>query len=327
MTNEEQFRAYMKAVSGAMIEDEQHLSEARMMAYCRRELPAAEREAAQSHLVNCEECVALFRSVRDFVEPAGPDDEEIDAAQTETAWQSLLQCVQETKPVDLAETNVLHPNFSRRRANMSSKGSGVTLALAAALLISFGVLGLLGWRLWQEQESRRESQQAALELANKQRELEQRLSQVEQSGADQLKREHDQRLAAEAERDQLQSLLASLQPERAIIPVYPFTLSSERGAAEDLSLSFKKGISAVKLRLFRSKPYEFPEYALELIDQRDQVVRQISGLRPGRTDGALSLQLNRATFATGKYKLKLFGKQGTTRQPLGEYGMNISLEK
>lgn len=326
MTHEEEFRAYMKAASEAMVENEQHLSEARMMAYCRRELPDAEREAAQSHLVNCEECVALFRSVRDFVEPASPDDEEIDAAQTETAWQSLLQRLPETKPVDRADTNVVHPDFARSRGHGLAKSSRLTLALAAALLVSFGVLGLLGWQLWQEQKSRRQSQQATLDLESRQRELEQRLSQVEQSGADQLNREREQRVAAEAERDQLQALLASVQPERAIVPVYPFTLSSERGSAEDLSLSFKKGVTAVKMRLFRSKPYEFPEYGLELVDQRGQVVRQISGLRPAPADGALSLQLNRAKLETGKYKLKLIGVRGKAKEPLGEYGLSVTVQ-
>jgi hypothetical protein len=189
------------------------------------------------------------------------------------------------------------------------------------------VLGLLGWRLWQEQNSRRQSQQAALELENRQRELEQRLSQLEQTGADELKREREQRLAAEAERDQLQSLLATAHPEQPNIPVYPFRLSFERGSEEDLSLSFKKGVPAVRLRLFQSKPYEFPEYAIELVNQRGQVVYELSRLRPARADGALNVLLNRAGFATGKYKLRLLGRQGVTKKQLGEFGLSITVER
>jgi hypothetical protein len=326
----EEFRNYMKAVNRtADTPDDRHLSEARMLAYYRGDMSEAERELAQDHLVGCEQCIALFRSAADFLEPAGANDESVNVAETNEAWLSLLQRVEIAPPkkVGDAGTTVVRAEFQRPRDRKFLLDSRITLAMAACLLISFGTLGLLGWRLRQERESRRQSQEAALQLERKQRELEQRLSQVEQSGADQVKRERDQRLAAEAERDQLQSLLASVQPERAVIPVYPFTLSSERGSAEDLSLSFKKGVSAVKVRLFRSKPYEFPEYAIELVDQRGQVVRQISGLRPARADGALSLQFNRATFEAGKYNLRLFGKQGTTRQPLGEYGVNITLEK
>jgi multidrug efflux pump subunit AcrA (membrane-fusion protein) len=326
MIDEEEFRAYMKAAHTSMSNDGQHLSEAEMIAYCRRAMSDADRDAVQAHLVNCDQCIALFRSARDFVEAPGPDDEEVNAAETDEAWRSLLPHLQRTTPVDDAETNVVLTDFSRSRAK-KFPGNSLTLALAASLLISFGVLGLLGWRLWQEQQSRRQSQQAALELENKQRELEQRLSQLEHSGADQVRREREQRLAAEAERDQLQSLLAQVQPEQRNVPVYPFRLSFDRGSEEDLSLSFKKGVEAVRLRLFQSKPYEFPEYAIELVDQRGQVVREISRLRPARADGALSVLLRRATLGTGKHKLRLFGRQGMTKKQLGEIGLSITVEQ
>jgi hypothetical protein len=326
MTNEEEFRAYMTAAQSTMSDDGQHLSEAEMIAFCRHAMSDAERAAAQAHLVNCEPCIALFRSARDFVEAPGPGDEEAGPAETDDAWRSFLQHLPKTAAVDDPETNVLRTDFSRSR-DKQFPGSRFTLALAASLLISFGVLGLLGWRLWQEQNSRRQSQQAALELENRQRELERQLSQLEQSGAEQLKREREQRLAAEAERDRLQSLVAIAQPEQRNIPVYPFRLSFERGSEEDLSLSFKKGVQAVKLRLFQSKPYEFTEYAIQLVDRRGQVVSEISRLRPARADGGLSVPLKRATFATGKYKLRLFGQQGMTKKQLGEFGLSITLER
>jgi hypothetical protein len=326
MTDEEEFRVYMKAAQTSMSDDGQHLSEAGMIAYHRRAMSDAEREAAQAHLVSCEQCVELFRSARDFVEAPGPDDKEVSAAETADAWRSLLQRLPNTAAVEAAETNVLRSDFSRSR-DRKFPGSRLTLALAASLLISFGVLGLLGWRLWQEQKQRQQSQQAALELENKQRELEQRLAQLEQSGAEQLNREREQRLAAEAERDRLQSLVAIAQPEQPIVPVYPFRLSFERGSEEVLSLSFKKDVQAVRLRLFQSKPYEFPEYAIELADQRGKVVRELSGLSPARTDGALIVLLKRATFDTGKYKLRLFGRQGMAKKQLGEFGLSITQER
>ena len=326
MTDEEEFRAYMKAAHTPMSNDGQHLSEAEMIAYCRRTMSDTDRDAAQAHLVDCDQCIVLFRSTRDFVEAPGPGDEEIDAAETDEAWRSLLPRLQSTIAVDGADTNVVRTDFSRSREK-KYYGNSLTLALAASLLISFGVLGLLGWRLWQERQSRRQSQQAALELGNKQRELEQRLSQLEQSGADEVRREREQRLAAQAERDELQSLLAKVQPEQRNVPVYPFRLSFERGSEEDLNLSFRKGVQAVRLKLFQSKPYEFPEYAIALVDQGGQVVREISSLRPARTDGALSVLLSRGTLGTGKYKLRLFGRQGTTKKQLGETGLSITLEQ
>jgi hypothetical protein len=326
MTHEEEFRAYMKAASNSTGTDESHLGEAFLIAYCRGEMPGAERESAEAHLVVCEQCIALFRSVRDFLEPAGSDEEEITAAETNDAWQALAQRVQTTAAPEPA-TNVRQGEFRRPRNGNFFTNSRVTLAMAASLLISFGALGLLGWRLWQERESRQQSEQAATELENKQRELEQRLSQFQKNGADELKREREQRLAAEAERDRLQTLLASAQPGQQNIPVYPFRLSSERGAEEDLRLNVSGGVKAVRLRLLRSKPYEFSSYAIELTDERGKVVREISQMRPAASDGTLNMLLSRASLSTGKYKLRLFGLEGKTKKLLGEYGLSVTITR
>jgi len=230
------------------------------------------------------------------------------------------------KNVSSPGTTVVKTEFQSSHDRKFFLDSRLTLAMAVSLLISFGAFGLLGWRFWQERQSRRQSQDVVTQLENKQRELEQRLSQLEQS-ADQLKREREQRLAAEAERDQLQALLAAAQSSRPNILVYPFRLSSERGTEEGLRLNIPRGAKLVRLRLFRNKPYEFPQYTIELIDERGRVVREISRLRPADADGALSVLLNRAMLSAGKYKLRLFGQQGTTKKQLGEYGLSVTMER
>lgn len=325
MTHREEFRAYMKAANRTSGNDsDSHLSAAQMLALCRGEISAPEREAAEAHLVGCEQCIVLFRSARDFLEPARADEKEITAAQTNQEWQSLLQRMQPaaSEEAERVGANIAQGDFHRPREKKLFLASWVPLALAASLFICFGAIGWLTWRLSEEQQSRRQSQEAAVQLENKQRELEERLSQLEQSGGDQLKRERDQRLAAEAERDQLETQLAAAERSWQSIPVYPLTLSSDRGAEEDLQLHFTAA-PAARLRLSISKPYEFPEYTVELIDQRGKIVRERSGLRPSGDDGALNLLLNRAAFSTGKYKLRLFGQQGKTRKQLGEYELSV----
>jgi hypothetical protein len=328
MTHGDEFRAYMKAANPTSgNQDDRHLSEAFMIAYYRGEVSDAERESAQAHLVGCEQCIALARSARDFLEPAGAEDENVTAAETNDAWQSLLQRVQTTSPKNIggAGTTVVHADFQDPRDKKFFLDSRITLAMAASLLISIGALGLLGWRFWQERQSRRQSQEVAMQLQNKQRELEQRLSQLEQSGSEELKHERDQRHAAEAERDQLQALLATVQPSRHETPIYTFRLSSERGSGEELQLKLTTAARAARLRLLISKPYEFPKYTIELFDPSGKMVREISGLRPTRDDGALSFLLNRTTLSTGKYKLRLFGQRAKTKQQLGEYELSITV--
>ncbi|MGH9971704.1 MAG: hypothetical protein ACREBG_28455 [Pyrinomonadaceae bacterium] len=332
MTHGEEFRTYMKAANRKSANhegnhDDSHLSEARMLAYYRGEMSEAEHETAQAHLVGCEQCIALFRSAGDFLEPAGANEAEVTAAETQEAWQSLGQRVQTASPRDTrnAATTVMPIDFQRRQDKKSSYDSRITLALAASLLISFGAFGWMAWSFRQERQARRQSQAVALQLENKQRELEQRLSQVEQSGVAELKREREQRIAAEAERDQLDALLAAVHSGRDDVQVFSFTLSSERGSDQELQLPLTTAAQTVRLRLFRSKPYEFQQYTIELLDQRGEVVWETSGLRPARRDGALSVRVNRAKLSRGKYKLRLSGLDGRTRKPLGEYGLTVTM--
>ena len=324
MTSNEEFRSYMKAANHTTGDADRHLSEAEMLAHCRGEMSEVERESAQAHLVGCEQCIAVFRSARDFLEPAGAD-EEVTATETNDAWHSLLRRVQTASPENVSDagTTVVQAEF-QRLPKKSFSNSRISLALAASLLISFGVLGLLGWRYRQERQSRRQSQEVAVQLESKQRELEQRLLQLEQTGGDQVKQEREQRLAAEAKRDQLQKELDAAQQAGQNIPVYTAMLSSERGSQVDLQLNFATTAPVTLLRLIINKPYEFPEYTVELFDARGELVRGISGLRPTGDDGALSVLVNRATLSAGKYKLRLYGQRGKTKKQLGEYELTVT---
>jgi len=106
MIHREEFRAYMKAANSTSDNyDDSHLSEAQMIAYCRGEVSVVERETAQSHLVECGQCIALFRSARDLIEPARADEDEIGEAETNQAWQSLWGRVQTEAPLP-SESNI-----------------------------------------------------------------------------------------------------------------------------------------------------------------------------------------------------------------------------
>lgn len=322
MTHREEFRAYMKAAnrtSGS--NDDRHLSEAEVIAYCRGEMPAAEHEDAEAHLVSCEQCLALFRNARDFLEPAGHDEEEITSAQTDAAWGSLWTAVQGNASTNVPRdrtATVVAGDFQRSRDKTLL--SRAALPLAACLLLSLGVLGWQTWRLLSERRSRQQSQEIASQLESRQRELEQRLAQLERSGGEQLQQERDQRLALEAERDQLQARLSQLGHED--VPVYTARLSSERGAEDEVRVRFSGATKVARLRLLISKPYEFPEYAIELADESGRVVMRASGVRPSGDDGALGLRINRTVFSSGKYRLRLFG--GKERKPLGDYGVSVT---
>ena len=323
MTRREEFRTYMKAANRTSGSNgDGHLTEAQVIAYCRDQMSEAEHEAAETHLVWCEQCIALFRNARDFLEPARDDEKEISGAETDEAWRSLWQRVEgdASANVRAGETAaVVSGSFTRPRDKRIAPF--VPLALAASLLISLGALGWQTWRLFSERQSRRQSQEIAMQLEVKQRELEQRLAQSERSSDEQLKQERDQRLAAEAERDQLLARLS--QQGHEDLPVFIARLSSERGAEDDVRVRFTGVTKAARLRLLISKPYEFPEYAIELSDESGRTVLRVSGLKPTGNDAALSLQVNRSTLRAGRYRLRLFG--GKEKKQLGEYGLSVTV--
>ena len=323
MEHGEEFRIYMKAANRDQSnQNDPHLSEARMIAYYRGELSEAEREVTQAHLVACAKCIALFRSLGDFLEPASADEEDITAAETNQQWQSFMQRVKMSsqESVDKVGTPVVQGDFKHSR-NKSFPDSRLSLALAASLLISLGAAGWLAWNFWQERQSRRQTQQMAAQLESKQRELEQRLAQLTESGADEIKREREQRLAAEAERDRLQDLIATARPPGDDAQIHRFTLSSDRGATEELQLKLS---SSAEVRLFISKPGAFGQYEVAILDEGGRNVRKFPGLRPRGVDSALSFRLNRGALSPGKYRLRLSGQQGTTSTQLGEYSLVVT---
>jgi hypothetical protein len=136
MTHRQEFRAYMKAANHTSGNcEERHLSETQMIALCRGEISAAERESVESHLVGCEQCIALFRSARDFLEPARADEEDVTASDTSRAWQSLWKRAQTAS--SSAVESVAHPDSERphpRKGDFDWRAAWWRPALAFAVL-------------------------------------------------------------------------------------------------------------------------------------------------------------------------------------------------
>lgn len=327
MANGNEFREYMKIVnrtSGTF--PESHLSEEQMLVYCRGEMSETQRESAQAHILNCEQCIALFRNARDFLEPEREDDEEITAAETSEAWQSLwAKARMEASRVVPGPTRILPRSFERPKEGRSY--SRLTQAMAAVLLISFGGFGWQTWRLSQERQQRRQSEEVAARLESNRRELEQQVSQLQQSESDELRQEQERSRAAETERDQLLARLNTGQQSAPELPEFFARLSSERGAEDDIRLHFTGATKAARLKLIIAKPYEFRRYAIELSDAGGNVVSNASGLRPKGNDGALRFRVNRSAFRPGKYTLRLYGVQGKTRQHLGDHDVLVTVER
>jgi hypothetical protein len=98
-------------------------------------------------------------------------------------------------------------------------------------------------------------------------------------------------------------------------------LLSERGSTEELQLKLN---TAARVRLLISKPDAFGQYEVDLLDESGRSIRKFRSLRPTGIDRGLSFRLNRGALSPGKYRLRLFGRQGSTSTQLGEYTVLVT---
>src|SRR5262245_4794194 len=90
MRQNSELRRYMKAISKKSEERlGRHLSHYDLIAYWQSNRTAPEREAAQTHLLRCDQCLALFRDVNDFFEPRREDETGMDELEEHRAWRDL----------------------------------------------------------------------------------------------------------------------------------------------------------------------------------------------------------------------------------------------
>jgi hypothetical protein len=320
-------------------EGNDHPSAQRVAAWLSGGVAAEERLDLEQHFIRCAECRAQMAMIRQARQPERELQQSPEFANllqlgeqaAQQAWQQrrTFAEVTPTAPSRDSEMRAEWWRFWQRAHAGESPPAGFfgtrgALALAAMLLLSFGLMSLLAWQLWQERREKEQARQLAAQYDDSRKELAQRLSQLEQAGGEQLKQEREKRVEAETRAEQLKVQLNTSQAGQQNIPVYDRHLSAEKGTSDELSLGIPASTQAFTLRLFKRNPYDFPEYVLEILNQRGQKVSELTGLRPVGEDGTLNLALNRTSFEAGKYQLRLFGQRGRVRQRIGQYELSLN---
>lgn len=320
-------------------EGNDHPSAQRVAAWLSGGTVAEERLDLEQHFIHCAECRAQMAMIRQARQPErelqqGPEFAhllQLGEQAAQQAWQRRRTFAAATPTAPsrhLEARNEWWKWWQRAGATEAQRagffGARGAFALATLLLFSFGLLSLFAWQLWQERRAKEQARQLAAQYDDSRKELAQRLSQLEQAGGEQLKQEREKRIAAETLAEQLKAQLDASQTGQQNIPIYDRHLSAEKGTGDELSLSLPASTQAFTLKLFKGKPYAFPEYAIEIVDQRGKKVTEITGLRPVGEDGTLNLTLNRAAFETGKYQLRLFGQRGKAKQNIGQYELSLN---
>jgi hypothetical protein len=141
-----EFKKFMQAlgdVPTAQTALSHHLADDTLVAFYQDRLPAAERESADWHLKQCTICASKFEDARDFFEPRYIGEKDWTEFEQRQAWRELRAKL----PFDTKR--VVNPPL-RRSTFFNSRAM---LALAAGLLLTTSLTGVIAFRLYQEKQA------------------------------------------------------------------------------------------------------------------------------------------------------------------------------
>jgi len=278
--------------------DGRHLSEAEMIAYCQERMAAPEREAASPHILQCDQCLQLFKNVNDFFEPRREDEVEVGELQVHRAWKEFWPQAQDIKKATAVATEPSRGGFSR-----------ATLAMAAGLLLALTLTGI--WAVWLRREAEA---------------LTQRLQSERQEAAANLARYEQERV----EKEKLTARLAEMQQPQLNTPIHdllPQSVFRGQGKKEGVKIIvIPPAARNFTLILNVENPEPCSGCVIEIVDQQGNTVWREKGIKPNET-GSFVISLPRSYLGEGRYRLRLYSERGGGRRLIGEYAVTLGLAR
>ncbi len=310
MDKKEEFRHHLKAVRREFENSlGRHLSKEELIDYQQGRLAETAREEAQSHLVQCDVCLAAFKDVSDFFEPAREGEEPVSKVEVGRAWQTFWQRVQPEEKAATGASGLGRAGFWLNRRT--------TLALAGSLVAAIVLTG--AWALWLRQENQQ---------------LNRRLQSEQSGGADRLRQlEQENRRAREQAgtlKQEYASELAALRQPQLNAPIFDIlsrkSIQRSGGGTETAVVEVPRTTRNFTLILNGEGQPEYPDYVIEILDSNDQLIWRGEGLRRS-SDRNFVLTLDRAFLSEGPYHLKLYGQKGGRSKGIAEYAIVLRFAK
>jgi hypothetical protein len=301
MDTKEVFQEYMKAVNGEFDHDLGcHPNEQELIDYQRGRLDEGEREKIQSHLVQCDDCLAAFKDVSDFFDPPRAGEETIGQVDVKDEWKTFQRRV-------LTEEFLAAPAPAPRRTGYSLSGRAM-FALAAGVILVIG--STVGWAFWLRQKN----QQLAKQLQSEQT--------VWAAQVKELERENRRLQEQATTLQEIESQLAELRQPQLNVPIYDiFPRDLTQRSTEEIPVNRIQVPSTAKsfaLILNGQGQPTFPDYLIEIVDRSDQLTWYGEGL--GRdAHGNFVITLNRTFLREEQYRLRLYGRRNERSQRIAEY--------
>jgi flagellar motor protein MotB len=268
-------------------------------------------ESIQEHLVVCDQCLELFKDMRNFFDGHRPDEQLI-TADIASEWRGLWNRIQEEplphQPADIPVSARLRPGWE------------VMAALAATLLLVFGLsLWALSQRRQKQELAARlegsEKQTAALQIERAQLE-----GRVKQSEQEKLELQERTRQATESRATERPNT-STAELNVPIYDLYARNFSRRSGGEIELNrIKAPAKASSLVLILNGEGLASSPSYRIEILSEKGRPLWRGKGLLKGHL-GNLTVTVDRTLLPNGSYSLRLFGQEGAS--VLAEYLLRI----
>ena len=290
-----------------------HPGDDELIAYLRGRLTERGQESVQSHLVECDECLELFKDVRDFFESHRESDHAVTSNMSHE-WKVLWEQIKDE------ERKEEHLIAGAREGFRSNRAMGLALAAMLLVAIGIGVWAVIQQR--QRQQLARELevvQQHSSQLQNEKQNLEERAKQLEQEN---LELQERIRLTAQSGGPQR----AEIRKPELNAPIYDlyarnFTRRSA-GPSEVNRIKLPASAKSMVLILNGEGIASASSYGIEILSPGGQMIWRAKGLRRDHL-GNFTLTVDRSFLGKGTYSLKLYDTDGKVSKSLAEYVMAI----
>ena len=291
----------------------QHPGDEQLSDYLGGRLPESAQEGVQSHLVECDECLELFKDVRAFFESHRESDQAV-TSNISFEWKALWERIKDEENKEERMPAVAREAFRINRA--------MGFALAAMLLVAIGIGVWAVRQQRQRQQLARELevvQQQSASLTSEKQNLEARAKQLEQENL-----ELQARVRSPAETRGPQPV--EIRKPELNAPIYDlyarnFTTRSS-GSGEVNRIKLPDSANSIVLILNGEGIAAASNYGIEVVSGKGEVIWRAKGLRKDHL-GNFTLTVDRSFLGKGTYDLKLESHDGKSSKPLAEYALII----
>jgi len=295
-----------------------HLREEQLIDYRDGRLHPPVRDYVQGHLLECDECLALFNDVQEFFDDRREQEAEIPAIVRTAEWNALSH-----RLALGADSNNLAAK-QRLRFWQRPRAGYALAAVSLALLILIGA-----WAIRLSRHDRQNEAQIQQLIARSESDRQRTAQEMSNLQAENNHlQQQAQALAAKSTASPTPSDQASrAKPAGAsqivlntpIFDIYPADAveRSQNGNQSD-PITIPQSAPIVTLLLNGAGQKTYPDYVLELKNNRDEVIWHGEGLIRDRY-GNFVITIAHSILNTGTYRLKLFGRGAGPPQPLAEY--------